>query len=64
MFAGIAIYGYSNHKMNIAIEFIPKNHSRIYITLICLLVLPYIVTPIIEWTSPLNSYKTPTLEHI
>ena len=43
-FATIAIYGHSNHKMNITIEFTLKNHSRTYITLMCLLVLPYMVT--------------------
>ena len=33
MFASIAIYGYSDHRMDIAIEFTSKNHSRTYITL-------------------------------
>ena len=34
MFAGIAIYGHSDHETDITIEFTLKNHSRTYITLI------------------------------
>jgi len=34
MFAGITIYGYSDHRMDITIEFTLKNHFRTYITLI------------------------------
>src|SRR5882762_8194246 len=34
MFAGISIYGYSDHRKDITIEFPSKNPSRSYITLI------------------------------
>ena len=40
IFAGIAIYGHSDHTMDITIEFTLKNGSRWYITLVYLLVLP------------------------
>src|ERR1700689_2407918 len=53
-FATIAIYGHSDHKMNITIEFTSKNHSRTHRTLMCLPLLPYMVTPITKRTSPLN----------
>jgi len=36
VFAGIAIYGHSDHEMDIIIEFTSKNCSRTYITLICI----------------------------
>ena len=39
MFSGFAIYGYSDHKTNITIEFALKNNFRTYITLIWLVVL-------------------------
>ena len=55
-FATIAIYGHSDHKMNITIEFTSKNHSRTHRTLMCLLLLPYMVTSITKRTSPLNSH--------
>jgi len=51
MFAGIAKYGYSNHETDITVEFASKNSSRTYITLMCLLVLPNMVTPITKQTS-------------
>src|ERR1700734_1841472 len=57
MFASIAIYGHSDHKMDITIEFTSKNCSRTYITLTCLLILPYMVTPITQQTSPSNSHQ-------
>ena len=56
VFAGLAIYGYSNHETNITIEFALKNCSRRCIALVCLPVLPYMVTPIIQQISPLNSH--------
>jgi hypothetical protein len=46
VFASIAKYGYSNHKTDITIEFASKNRSRTYITLMCLPLLPNMVTPI------------------
>src|ERR1700689_4687409 len=55
-FAVIAIYGHSDHKTNITIEFTSKNHSRTHRTLMCLPLLPYMVTPITKRTSPLNSH--------
>ena len=55
IFAGIAIYGYSDHTMDITIEFTLKNSSRWYITLAYLLVLPYMVTPI-TGLSPKSHY--------
>ena len=64
LFAGIAIYSHSDHETNITIEFTLKNHSRTYITLMCLLVLPYMVTLITEQTSPLNLHQKTTPEHI
>ena len=63
MFATIAIYGHSDHKMDITIEFTSKIRSRTYITLMCLLLLPYMVTLITKWTSPLNSHQKTTPEH-
>src|SRR5882762_3589917 len=57
MFAGITVHSYSDHRMDITFEFTSKNHSRSYITFIYLPVLPYMVTPITEWTSPLNSHQ-------
>src|SRR6202142_493746 len=63
-FASIAIYGHSDHKTNITIEFTSKNHSRTHRTLMCLPLLPYMVTPITKRTSPLNSHQKTTLEHI
>ena len=48
VFAGINIYGHSNHATAIAVEFASKNDFRPYITLMCLLVLPYLVTPITQ----------------
>jgi len=64
MFTGIAIYGYSDHRIDITIEFILKNHFKTYIALICLPVLSYMVTPITEWISPSNSYKKTILEPV
>jgi len=64
VFAAIAIYGYSDHKMDITIEFTSKNHSRTYRTLMLLPLLPYMVTPITKRTSPLNSHRKTTPEHI
>src|SRR6202042_717680 len=63
-FAAIAIYGHSDHKMDITIEFTSKNHSRTHRTLICLLLLPYMVTPITKRTSPLNSHQKPLRTYI
>src|SRR6202142_4093620 len=63
-FAAIAIYGHSNHKTNITIEFTSKNQSKTYITLMGLPLWPYMVTPITKQTSPLNSHQKTTLEHI
>ena len=40
MFASIAIYGHSDHRMDITIESASKNCSRTYITLMHLQVLP------------------------
>ena len=57
IFAGITIYGHSNHTMDITIEFTLKNGSRWYITLAYLRVLPYMVTPITKWT--LTKSKVP-----
>src|SRR6202042_810501 len=53
----VCCYCDSDHKMNITIEFTSKIHSRTYITLMCLLLLPYMVTPITKQTSPLNSHQ-------
>ena len=64
MFASIAIYGHSDHRTDIAIEFTSKIHSRTYITLICFPVLPYMVILITKWTSPSNSYQKTTLEPV
>jgi len=57
IFSSIAIYGHSDHRTDITIEFQSKKHSRTYITLICLLVLSYMVAPITEQISPLNSHQ-------
>jgi hypothetical protein len=54
----------ANQKMDITIEFISKNYSRTYITLMCLLGFPYMVTPITKQTSPLNSHQKLDPEHI
>jgi hypothetical protein len=43
MFAGLAIYGHSDHETDITIEFTLKNGSWRCITLVCLLDLPYMV---------------------
>src|ERR1700685_2109989 len=63
-FASIAIDGHSNHKTNITIEFTSKNHSRTHRTLMCLPLLPYMVTPITKRTSPLNSHRKTSPKHI
>ena len=54
MFAGVTIYGHSDHATAITVEFTSKNNFRPYITLMCLLVLPYMVTPITQQPSLLN----------
>src|ERR1700685_1385926 len=64
VFATIAIYGHSDHKTDITIEFTSKNHSRTHRTLTCLPLLPYMVTLITKRTSPLNSHQKTTPEHI
>ena len=64
VFAAIAIYGHSDHKTDIIIELTSKIRSWTYITLMCLLLLPYMVTLITKWTSPLNSHQKTTPEHI
>src|ERR1700734_2834287 len=63
-FAAIAIYGHSDHKTDITIEFTSKNHSRTHRTLMCLLLLPYMVTLITKRTSPLNSHRKSAPKHI
>src|ERR1700734_1933303 len=63
-FASIAIYGHSDHKTNITIEFTSKNHSRTHRTLMCLPLLPYMVTPITKRTSLLNSHRKTSSKHI
>src|ERR1700735_778840 len=63
-FATIAIYGHSDHKTDITIKFTWKNHFKTHRTLMCLLLLPYMVTLITKWTSPLNSHQKTTPEHI
>src|ERR1700674_1042140 len=50
-----AIYSHSDHKMDITIKFTSKIHSRTYITLMCLPLLPYMVTRVTKRTSPSNS---------
>src|ERR1700721_1472728 len=50
--------------MDITIEFTSKNHSRTHRTLICFLLLPYMVTPITKRTSPLNSHQKPLRTYI
>jgi len=62
LFSSIAKYGHSDHETELTIEFTSKNHSRTYLTLMCLPVLPYIVTSIMKWTSLLNSHKKTTQE--
>jgi len=47
----------ANQKMDITIESTSKNYSRTYITPMCLLGLPYMVTLITKWTSSLNSHQ-------
>src|ERR1700683_2831895 len=64
MFAGIAICGHSDHKIDITIKFTSKSHSRTYIILMYLPVLPYMVTLITKWTSPSNSHQKTAPEHI
>ena len=49
--------------MTATFEFTLKNHSRTHRTLMCLPLLPYMVTPITKWTSPLNSRQKTTPEH-
>ena len=56
LFAGLAIYGHSDHETDITIEFMLKNGSRRCITHVCLPDLPYMVTLITKPTSPLNSH--------
>src|SRR5258705_5807095 len=56
VFSVIAIYGHSGHKTDITIKFTSKICSRTYITLMCLPLLPYMVTLITKWTSHLNSH--------
>src|ERR1700683_1703376 len=60
MFARIAIYGHSNNKIDITIEFTSKNLPKTYITLMCLPILPYMVTLITKQSSPLNSHQKTT----
>src|ERR1700734_1548450 len=60
VFAAIAIYGPSDHKMDITIEFTSKNQSKTYITLMGLPLLPHMVTLITKQTSPLNSHQKTT----
>ena len=59
IFAGIAIciYGHSDHTVDITIEFILKNSSRWYVTLICQYCHIYMDTLITQQTSPLNSHE-------
>ena len=64
MFRGFAIYGHSDCKMDITIQFALRNHFRTHITLTCLAVLPYMVTVIAKRTSPFNSHGKTTSEHI
>ena len=51
MFAGITIYGHVNHTTAITVKFTSKNDFR---PLMCLRVLPYMVTPITQQPSLLN----------
>src|ERR1700727_3158276 len=64
MFAAIDIYGHFDHKTDSTIEFTPKICSRTNITLMGLPLLPYMVTLITKWTSPLNSHQKSASEHI
>ena len=57
VFAGLTIYGHSDHKTNITVEFTSKNGSWRCIILVCLPDLPYMVTLITKPTSPLNSHR-------
>ena len=50
VFAGLAIYGHSDHKTDITIEFTSKNGSRRCVTLVYLPDLPYMVTLIMKQT--------------
>src|ERR1700691_3095709 len=50
--------------MDITIEFTSKNHSRTHRTLMCLLLLPYMVTPITKQTSLLNLHQKPLRTYI
>ena len=59
MFAGITIYGHSDHTTAIIVEFTSKNDFGPSITVMCLRVLPYMVTPITQQPSLLNfHFKT------
>ena len=64
MFAGITIYGHSDHATAITIEFALKNNFRPYITVMYLLVLPYMVTLIMQQPSLLNLHQKTILDHI
>src|ERR1700683_646248 len=64
VFASIAIYGHSDHKTDITIEFTLKNQSKTYITLMGWLLLPYMVTPITKQTSLLNLHQKPLRTYI
>src|SRR6202041_245826 len=46
--------------MTATFEFTLKNHSKTHRTLMCLPLLPYMVTPITKQTSPLNSHQKTT----
>src|ERR1700691_4770185 len=51
--------------MTATVEFtLLKNQSRTNISLVCLPLLPYMVTLITKWTSPLNSHRKTIPEHI
>src|ERR1700689_1164189 len=50
--------------MTAMFEFTLKNHSRTHKTLMGLLLLPYMVTPITKQTSPLNSHQKPLRTYI
>ena len=64
VFAGLTIYGHSNHKTDITVESMSKNGSWKCITLVCLLDLPYMVTLITKLTSPLNSHPKMVPENV
>ena len=61
VFAGLAIYGHHDHKTDITIQFVSKNGSQRYITLVCLLdlSLPYMVPTIMKWTNKHYPLKPP-----